>query len=282
MIIFKKANDLAKYLKALKKEGNQIGFVPTMGALHEGHLSLIQLSREQFDISVVSIFVNPTQFNDKEDFQKYPVTTESDIQLLELNEADILFFPNIDEIYPTDYQSIKYDLGDLENMLEGAYRPGHFQGICQVLDRLLRIIEPDSIIMGQKDYQQIKVVQKMIELTDKSIPLIIGPTLREHSGLAKSSRNARLTSVEKNQAKVLYQALKGIRDQLKEGADLKDLTRQAADLVLEHGFHKYDYFSICRREDLKAINEFQSGIPLIILAAAYIGNVRLIDNILVS
>lgn len=255
--------------------------MPTMGALHEGHLSLIQLSRQKTDISVVSIFVNPTQFGDKEDFEKYPVTMENDIQLLEQHKVDLLFAPTVDEVYPADYQTKTYDLGHLETILEGRFRPGHFQGVCQVLDRLATIIQPNFIIMGQKDYQQIKVVQKMIELTGKDIALIAGPTLREPSGLAKSSRNTRLTQKEKQQAPILYQAMNSIKDQLTEAVDLEKLCQKAADLVLTHGFHKYDYFSICQRDDLTRLKDYKSGTALIILAAAYIGNVRLIDNIIV-
>lgn len=282
MIIFKKARDLAQHLKTLKLKGKTLGFVPTMGALHEGHLSLIQISKAHSDISVVSIFVNPTQFNDKEDFDKYPITTETDLELLERQAVEILFLPSVEEIYPTGYQANNYELGALENVLEGSFRPGHFQGVCQVLDRLLSITQPDLMVMGQKDYQQIMVVKKMIELTDKPVQLIIGPTLRDQSGLAKSSRNTRLTPEQKTQAKALFQSLNYVRDHLKVGVDLEKLTRQAANQLLANGFLRFDYFSVCRQGDLTPIREYQPGLSLIILVAAYIGNVRLIDNILVS
>ena len=155
MLIFKFAADIKKYLNAVKEKGAAIGFVPTMGALHNGHISLIKHSKKQTDITVCSIFVNPVQFNNAEDFEKYPITVENDILLLQENGCDILFMPSVAEMYPDEISKQKhYDLGRLENILEGKYRPGHFQGVCLVVEKLLTIVEPNILFLGQKDFQQ--------------------------------------------------------------------------------------------------------------------------------
>src|SRR5690242_6983731 len=169
MIVFKKAADLSRHISLLKEENKTIGFVPTMGALHRGHLSLIEASKDQCDVTVCSIFVNPTQFNDPKDFEKYPITIEQDIKLLTQKDTDILFLPSVDEIYPDGVHHLAiYDLGALETVLEGKYRPNHFQGVCQVMDRLLHIVQAEKLFMGRKDYQQCLVVSRLIEI--KGIP----------------------------------------------------------------------------------------------------------------
>ena len=201
MILFKKANDLRKWLDAQHKNGKRIGFVPTMGALHPGHISLIKKSKTENPVTVCSIFINPSQFNDPADFKKYPVTIETDIDMLEEADCDALFLPGSEEIYPDGYSNSKlYDIGYLETVLEGKYRPGHFQGVCMVVDRLLDIVQPDQLFLGQKDYQQCMVIKRLLILkgqTDK-IGLSICPTLREADGLAMSSRNLRLSEKSLN------------------------------------------------------------------------------------
>src|SRR5579871_4964110 len=165
MIIFKRSDDLIAWLNDARKTEKSIGFVPTMGALHAGHISLITISKSNADLNVCSIFVNPTQFNDPKDFQKYPVTLEKDIYLLEKNGTDILFLPQAQEIYPSGTKDLEhYDLGYLESILEGKYRQGHFQGVCQVMSRLLTIVQPDFLFMGQKDYQQCMVVKRLLQI----------------------------------------------------------------------------------------------------------------------
>ena len=279
MIILKYAADISSWLKRL---GNlsSVGFVPTMGALHKGHLSLLQESKERCDITVASIFVNPTQFNNAADFNKYPVTIEQDIYLLEKNGCDILFLPDITEIYPDGTDSkIHIDLGDLENILEGKYRPGHFQGVCQVVKRLLEIIQPTHLFIGQKDYQQCLVIKKLLELMNEKIELTICPTLREESGLAMSSRNLRLSEKQKNQATEIYKTLLFIKQKIKYG-NLNALKKEAQQHLLKKGF-KIDYVEIAEPDNLKAVDEW-NGIELIALIAAFIDDVRLIDNMLIT
>ena len=209
MIIFKKASQLSQYLLQQRNSGLKTGFVPTMGALHDGHLSLIDVCRKQNDLTICSIFINPTQFNNPEDFKHYPVTLEKDLDQLIQAGCDVLFLPSVEEIYQPDHFKKHYDLGELEHILEGHYRPGHFQGVCEVVDRLLNIILPHRIYLGQKDYQQCMVIKKLIGILgmQDQIEIHIQPTRREPDGLAMSSRNLRLSPGQRSQAPALFKAL---------------------------------------------------------------------------
>jgi len=283
MILFKKSADLVSYTGAARKNGVKTGFVPTMGALHDGHISLISEARRQNELVVASIFVNPTQFNDPADFEKYPVTIEKDISLLEEAGCDILFLPSVAEIYPSGKdQQPHYELGRLETMMEGKYRPGHFQGVCMVVDRLLQIVRPDNLYLGQKDYQQCMVIKKLLELTamDRKITINVSPTLREPDGLAMSSRNARLNAEEREQASGIFQALSTIKDQLKSG-DLSKLTKRATESLITKGFNP-DYVEIADADSLEPVRHWDGKQALVVLAAAFLNKVRLIDNILLN
>ncbi len=279
MILFKKKAGLRNWLNASQKKGYKINFVPTMGALHAGHISLIELSKQSNAISVCSIFVNPTQFNDRRDFEKYPATLENDIYLLEKGGCDILFLPSVKEIYPDEAsQKIHYDIGYLETVLEGKYRPGHFQGVCMVMHRLLEIVKPNRLYLGQKDFQQSMVIKKLIEISgmSESIEVIISPTIREKNGLAMSSRNMRLNEEEWEKAAVIYRSLEMIKENLskKSFAELKN----EAKLMIEENGLKVDYIEIAGTKDLSPVNEWDAKKKLIVLAAATINEVRLIDN----
>ena len=278
MIILKKVADLNRQLAAWKQLGKTTGFVPTMGALHEGHLSLIRESKSLATITICSIFVNPTQFNDPEDFKKYPVTTDKDIALLLQEEADLLFLPDAVEIYPADLPKKTYELGAVETVLEGAHRPGHFQGVAQVIDRLLHLIQPDYLIMGQKDFQQVMIVRRLLELTRTPTKLVTAPTLREASGLAKSSRNTRLSAQQLTQAAAIYQTLVFGKTAVRQ-IPVKELEAQMAARLLEAGFSKVDYVAICHPGDLSPIEYYTAGMDAVMLIAAFLGGVRLIDNI---
>jgi pantoate--beta-alanine ligase len=280
MIFFKKAAPITDHLQDQKNSGKTIGFVPTMGALHEGHLSLISQCRAANDITICSIFVNPTQFNNQEDFKFYPVTIEKDIEQLVTAGCDILFLPPIGEIYPHGYQAKHYELGSIENRLEGFYRPGHFQGVCQVVDRLLDIVVPDNLYMGQKDFQQCMVIKKLLELTGRSgkINLHISPTKRESSGLAMSSRNLRLSEDERVLAVSIFNELENIKHDLNK-IPLQSLKENAKDHLSQKGF-QVDYVDITKSEDL--VSSKDPGEADVALIAASIGNVRLIDNLLLN
>jgi pantoate--beta-alanine ligase len=278
MILFKKGDELKKYLIKQASIGHTIGFVPTMGALHEGHLSLIRTAKEKADLVVCSIFVNPTQFNDQEDYLHYPKTIDQDIFLLEKSTCDVLFLPDVQEIYPDGYLPLHYELGSLETLLEGKYRPGHFQGVCQVVDRLLTIVLPSFLFLGQKDYQQCMVIEKLIRIQQYPTQLYVVPTMREASGLAMSSRNLRLSEEDRIKATAIYTGLTSIQSRLKIGS-VQQLCNEVAANLIRSGFEKVDYISIANAQTLEPIEEWDGQTPLVALAAAFLSGVRLIDNI---
>jgi pantoate--beta-alanine ligase len=280
MILFKKAKALSDEISELKKQGKTIGFVPTMGALHPGHLSLIAASRKENDITVCSIFVNPTQFNNPEDYRLYPITIEQDLEQLLSQQCDIAFLPSVDEIYPAESVKKKYALGEIETILEGHYRPGHFQGVCQVVDRLLDIVHPDRIYLGQKDFQQCMVIKKLIRLIGKEdeIELEVVPTMREADGLAMSSRNLRLNELQRKQATSIYKELNEIRQHLHD-QPLDQLKIAAKEHLTQKGFD-VDYIEIAHADDLSTALDTDK--KLVTLAAASIGSIRLIDNLLLN
>lgn len=282
MIIFKKAKALHQHIAILKQQHKSIGFVPTMGALHKGHLSLIDAAKQQCDTTVCSIFVNPTQFNDPKDFAKYPVTIEQDLLLLTQQNTDVLFLPSVYEMYPEGLQTLPhYALGEIENILEGKYRPNHFQGVCQVVDRLLTIVQPDTLFLGRKDYQQCMVINKLIELKQLPTYISIKPTLREEDGLAMSSRNARLSTAGRTKAAAIFNTLLHI----KEHAFNKDnslLTEEAKTQLLAAGFEKIDYIAIADAATLQTMDTWDQSKSLIVLVAAFLEGVRLIDNMPLS
>ena len=283
MILFKKTVDLRKWIDNQQIAGKKIGFVPTMGALHDGHISLIKTSKAQDHVTICSIFVNPAQFNDSKDFEKYPVTIEKDILLLEESGCNVLFLPSVAEIYPDGFISRKhFELGFIETFLDGKYRPGHFQGVCMVVERLLKIVLPDQLYLGQKDYQQCMVIKKLIELiglTDK-INLVICPTLREQNGLAMSSRNMRLSKDEKETASIIFKTLNYIK------ANMKTLNppslKLSAQKMLEAAGLKPDYVEIADATNLAQVEEWNPNQKMVTLIAAFINEVRLIDNMLLN
>ena len=279
MIIFKYIKDIQSFLQNRRSEGLVTGFAPTMGALHQGHISLIEKSKEEADLTVSSIFVNPTQFNDPTDFEKYPITIDKDIYMLEKAGCDVLFLPSVTEMYPEGLKNQKhYELGYLETILDGAYRPGHFQGVCQVVEKLLTIIQPGKLFLGQKDYQQCRVITKLIELMSISTAIVIVPTQREPDGLAMSSRNIRLTGSDRAKAPLIHQTLQLIKQEIKPGNTMELKQRAAAILTAEK--FKVDYVEIAEAATLKPVDLWNGTTPLVALAAAFIGDVRLIDNLL--
>ncbi len=281
MILFKRSEDLLQWVQEQKNTGQITGFVPTMGALHEGHMQLIKACRSTVDQTICSIFVNPVQFNDPKDFEKYPVSIEKDIHMLHEAGTDVLFLPSVKEIYPQGQTGLEtYDLGPLETLLEGRYRPGHFQGVSQVMSRLLKLVQPDHLFMGQKDFQQCLVVQRLIEIMRLPVQFHTVPTVREADGLAQSSRNRRLTREQRENAVAISQALIDIRGKLASG-DAPELLRQAQE-KLDAAHFKTDYISIARASDLQPIIDWNGKEKAVALIAAFQGDVRLIDNMLLN
>ncbi|MEJ7589729.1 MAG: pantoate--beta-alanine ligase [Ferruginibacter sp.] len=281
MIIFKNTADIHLHLLSKKKDLITTGFVPTMGALHSGHIALVNKARSEAEIVISSIFVNPTQFNDPKDFAKYPSTIENDIYLLEKSGCDILFLPTVAAIYPYGFKSTKhYELGNLETILEGQYRPGHFQGVCQVVHRLLEIIVPSILYLGQKDFQQCKVLAKMIGILGIDTSISVCKTQREPDGLAMSSRNLRLNETERKLAPGIYKALLSLQKEISAG-DITTLTSRAKQQLAHDGF-KVDYIEFAIADSLEIIQSWDGQTPLVALAAAYLNEIRLIDNILIN
>ncbi|WP_336514048.1 pantoate--beta-alanine ligase [Pollutibacter soli] len=279
MIIHSHISPLQQSLENERFQGKTIGFVPTMGALHEGHLRLIDASNQASDVTVCSIFVNPKQFNDPKDFEKYPNRIGADLEMLYAREAAAVFIPAVDEMYPPGVAFNKtYDLGGLDTRMEGAFRPGHFQGVCQVMDRLLHIVNADLLFMGQKDFQQCLVIRKLLEITGLKTKLEIFPTVRETSGLAMSSRNMRLSAEQKEQATLIYKILMDLKNDLRPG-DLASLKRSAISELTNGGF-KVDYVEIADTENLNPIHYWDGKQKAVAVVAAFLGEVRLIDNML--
>ncbi len=278
MKIFNSKEELSDCLSQFKKHPKIIGFVPTMGALHEGHLALIRIAAAQCDIVVCSIFVNPTQFNDPIDFEKYPKTIEADISKLESLKCDILFLPDVKEMYP-EKEEWHFDLGELEKVLEAKSRPGHYQGVTQIVKKLLDAIKPDHVYFGQKDFQQFLVIEKMVRGLRIPVKLRMCPIVRDKDGLALSSRNIRLSDDQRKQALALSQSLQ----LTKKDFNKKSIKHLKADGIAFLGIKgiKPDYFEICNAKNLKAVSDKRAA-KLIVLVAAYVGGTRLIDNLILT
>ena len=281
MIIFKQAADIHTFLLTKKKEQLSTGFVPTMGALHAGHMQLIIQALNENNLVICSIFVNPTQFNDLADFEKYPSTIEKDIFLLEKAGCDILFLPSVTEMFPNGIQASRiYELGSLETSLEGKFRPGHFQGVCQVVNRLLDIVIPGKLYLGQKDFQQCMVLKKLVEILSIDTQIIISPTHREPDGLAMSSRNLRLNEAERILAPHIYKVLLSIKNHI-NSLNIKELKVNAIAELNRIGF-KVDYVEVAETTNLHIEEKYTSNKTYVALVAAFLNEVRLIDNILLT
>ncbi|MCF8234495.1 MAG: pantoate--beta-alanine ligase [Bacteroidales bacterium] len=269
-----------KILGQVSAEDKSIGFVPTMGALHEGHLDLMRRAKEENDYLVVSIFVNPIQFNNSEDLEKYPRTLESDIEKLESVSCDLVFNPSEEEMYPEPV-TVKYNFGKLDLVMEGKHRPGHFHGVAVVVKKLFDIIQPDRAYFGQKDYQQLKVVEALVNKESLPVDVVACPTVREDDGLAMSSRNERLDEEERELAPVLYQSLKEVKD-LAYKESVPEIKKWFEKQLEGYNDIQPEYFEIADAISCMPVDEMQKGKKYVACVAAHIGNVRLIDNIIIN
>ena len=277
MKIYNNINDLQFAILEYRAQAKSIGFVPTMGALHDGHISLLKKSVEENDISLVSIFVNPIQFNNPEDLKKYTRTPEDDSKLLQVNGCDIVFAPSVTEMYP-DKVSEHYDFGFLENIMEGQHRPGHFNGVAVVVKRLLDICMPHKAYFGEKDFQQLMIIRALVEKEDIPVEIVACPIIREADGLAMSSRNVRLSLEERIIAPEIYRTLKWIRKQWdKEELD-RVLFRAEEKLNALPGI-EVEYIQIADERSLQEINSWNESKNARIFIALFLGEVRLIDNL---
>lgn len=277
MLIFNKIADLQGYLSPLKSSNLTVGFVPTMGALHKGHLSLIEASKKVCSLTVCSIFVNPTQFNDPKDLERYPRTPEKDIKMLESAGCDVLFMPAVEEMYPGGSKKEFFDFGLLDKILEGAFRPGHFSGVAQVVKRLFEIVRPDKAFFGSKDYQQVMIVKALVKQMNAEIEIVPCPILREPDGLAMSSRNTLLTATERatasNVPEIMADAVTEIRTYGIERARsfVQDRISKIQDC-------RFDYFEVCDAATLEPVTTLETNKNYVALIALFVGKIRLIDN----
>ncbi|MDX1939413.1 MAG: pantoate--beta-alanine ligase [Saprospiraceae bacterium] len=280
MFLFKKISPFQLYLTSERRAKRSVGFVPTMGALHEGHLALVAQAMQQHECVVCSIFVNPTQFNDTGDLEKYPRTPLKDIEMLAKVGCQVLFMPDVSVVYPTDAK-IKSDFsfGNLDKIMEGAFRPGHFKGVAQVVNRLLEIVQPNALYMGQKDYQQVKIVEEMLEQTNSKVQLIMCPTLREPDGLALSSRNVRLNPEIRIDAKIIHQTLLRAKEMAADHFSPKDIQAFAIKNLTIPGFRP-EYFEIVDGQTLQPLERWSNGKVPVACTAVWAGDVRLIDNMI--
>ena len=278
MQVLDTTNKLITTIEQLKKEGKKIGFVPTMGALHEGHLSLVKECKKNSDITIVSIFVNPTQFNDPQDLKVYPRTLNEDLELLKSADCDIVFTPSEEEIYPQPDRTRQFNFAYLETVMEGAKRPGHFNGVGQVVSRLFDIVSPNKAFFGMKDFQQVAIIKQMVKQLEYPIEIVPCPIIREENGLAKSSRNSLLSEEHKKNAPHIYATLKKALTFAPE-MSVSQLKKWIIDEINSNPFLETEYVEIVDDTKLKVVNDWSEECTKVACVAVYAGKIRLIDNI---
>ena len=279
MLQFNNISDLKVSLEKYRKANKMIGFVPTMGALHEGHLELVNMSKDTCDITVVSIFVNPTQFNNSSDLEKYPRTLEDDLAKLRAVDVEFVFHPSEHEIYPEGREIRKdFDFAGLDEVMEGKFRPGHFAGVAQVVNRLLEIVEPDRLFMGQKDFQQVAIIRKLLQQTNRRTKLVMCPTIREVHGLAMSSRNVRLSLSTREKAACIFEGLNWMKNSIpsKSIEELKQGFRERCSIPP----FEVEYIDIVDGHSLQALSNLSGQSCVVACAAVWAEDVRLIDNMI--
>ncbi|SRX52349.1 pantoate--beta-alanine ligase [Aequorivita sp. CIP111184] len=277
MVIYTQKETLIQALSSAKKN-DRIGFVPTMGALHKGHISLVKKALSENDVVVVSIFVNPTQFNNSADLQTYPRTPEDDISLLKnLNGEVIVYLPEVSDLYEDAVSAKIYNFGGLENEMEGKHRKGHFDGVGTIVSKLLKIVKPDSAYFGEKDFQQLQIVKKLVSIEKLPVKIVGCPILREENGLAMSSRNKRLSEIKFVESELIYKTLKEVQEKF-SSTSIADLNVLVAERFLQNPHLKLEYFEIANEETLKTAKRKNKGSKYRAFIAVFAGEVRLIDN----
>lgn len=276
MIIIRTLPETGKILSSLKMQGKSTGLVPTMGALHMGHVSLLDYCRRENDISIVSIFVNPTQFNDPEDLKRYPRNEEKDLEVLRNARCDIAFIPDIKTVYPEPDKRF-FEFGNLDKVMEGRLRPGHFNGVAQVVSRLFQIIEPDRAYFGEKDLQQLAIIKEMTRILGLPVKIRACPTLREDNGLAMSSRNVLLNAEQRKNAALISKTLKKATE--KTDMEVEELKKWVTETINRNPGLEVEYFEVVAGNDLQPLSQWCPGRQAAGCIAVRIGEIRLIDNI---
>ncbi len=280
MRVIESNREMQQVADELRRQGKTIGFVPTMGALHEGHLSLVRCSTDENDVTVVSIFVNPTQFGPNEDYERYPRDPEGDLAKCERAGVDIVFMPTVEEMYPEGYVTYVEVTGHLTQTLCGAFRPGHFRGVTTVVTKLFEAVKPHRAYFGKKDYQQWRVIQRMVRDLNMPVEIIGCPIVREPDGLAMSSRNRYLSEEERRSALALYRGLLMARERILNGErDTSRIIREVFEFIESHPHvRKIDYVAVVDPETLQPVGRLESGQQVLVAVAVHVGPARLIDN----
>lgn len=277
MLVITKVKDLEELISSEKNKGKKVGLVPTMGALHEGHISLVQKAEETCDFIVVSIFVNPTQFNNKSDLEHYPRTLETDLEKLRKTKCNLVFSPSIEEVYPEE-DTRKFDFGELDKVMEGSHRPGHFNGVAQVVSKLFNFVKPHQAFFGLKDFQQLAIVKNMVEQLQLDLEIVPCQIVREPDGLAMSSRNLRLTETQrKNAVEISKSLFKAI--EMKPTQTVQEVKDWVINQINKNNYLNVEYFDIVDGKSLKSINNWNDSKDIIGCIAVHCGEIRLIDNI---
>ncbi|QGY44406.1 pantoate--beta-alanine ligase [Maribellus comscasis] len=279
MKLVKTVNDLQKELQQLRMTGT-VGFVPTMGALHKGHISLVEKAAKENPVVVVSIFVNPTQFNDPKDLERYPRDLEADLKRLEKSDITLVFAPSVEEMYPEN-DTRKFDFGMLETVMEGEHRPGHFNGVAQVVSKLFGMVKPDKAYFGIKDFQQVAIIKNMTEQLNLTVEIVACPIIREKSGLAMSSRNELLSSEERKNAAVISETLLKAK-QLVGQKSVKELTEWVIENINKNPYLSVEYVEIVDDKKLQPVGNWEEENRIVGCVAVFCGKVRLIDNIVLN
>ena len=281
MLIFTKISELQGYLSQIRAKNKTVGFVPTMGALHEGHVSLIRTSKSTCDYTICSVFVNPTQFDDKSDLDRYPRVPEKDAAILKSSYCDALFMPLVTEMYPGNMQKVTFDFGYLDKVLEGAHRPGHFSGVAQIVKRFFEIVKPDKAFFGSKDYQQVLVVKALVKQMNAPIEIVTCPTRREFDGLAMSSRNALLSLAERRTAGLIPGLMQEANSIAKKNS-IAAAKQFVAEKIAKMEVVRLDYFEIANAGTLEILSELRPEVQAVSLIAIFVGKIRLIDNLILD
>lgn len=280
MVVVERIQDMKNIVKRLKKEGKSIGFVPTMGYLHEGHLSLVRFSKMQNDITIMSIFVNPIQFGPNEDYDRYPRDFERDKNLAEKEGVDYIFYPSVEEMYPEDFKTV-VSVKKITEIMCGKSRPGHFDGVATVVLKLFNIVNPDRAYFGQKDAQQLAVIKQMVKDLNLDVEIVPCPIVREQDGLAMSSRNVYLSEEERKSATVLYRALNLAKEMIEKGEkEVSRIKKAMEEMILKEKYTRIDYIEFVNSDTFEVVSKVEGKV--LIALAVFVGKARLIDNIVVE
>ncbi|MGQ8337322.1 pantoate--beta-alanine ligase [Sunxiuqinia sp. A32] len=277
MLVVKQIKELQEIIEREKSKGKTIGFVPTMGALHNGHLSLVEIAGQQSDYVAVSIFVNPTQFNDKNDLKNYPRDLDNDVSLLEETACQLVFAPEVETMYPGE-DNRQFNFGQLETVMEGKYRPGHFNGVAQIVSKLFDMVKPDKAFFGLKDFQQLAVIKALVKQLNLPIEIVPCPTMREEDGLAMSSRNTRLTEEQRAAAPIIYKTLIEARNKAPQ-MSVEEVRKWVSNEINQINPFEVEYFEIVDDESLSLISDWNEPVNKVGCIAVFCDKIRLIDNI---